>query len=164
MQARLPLRPARNLDALRLPAGENIAAEPRPVDERFRRGADGLKPLQAKRQRSGEILRQRLFVLVLLRQQQARFEIGEPGRHHQIIGGELEAQIARRLDESEILLGQSQNRNLGEIDLLAARQLQQKIERALKAIDIDKERRFACRSLLLEGEISLPDQTLALRF
>ena len=76
------------------------------------------------------------------RQQQARFEVGEPRRHHQIIGGELEPQLARRLDEGEILVGERQDRNLGEVDLLLARQRQQQIERAFEALDVDDQRRL----------------------
>ena len=46
------------------------------------------------------------------RQQQPRFQIGEPRRHHQIVGGKLEAQLPRLLDEGEILVGQRQDRDL----------------------------------------------------
>ena len=66
------------------------------------------------------------------RQQQPRFQVGEPRRHHEIVGGKLEAELSRRLDEREILVGQRQDRDLGEIDLLLARQRQQQVERAFK--------------------------------
>ena len=59
---------------------------------------------------------------VALGQQQARFEIGEPRRHHQIVGGELEPHAARFLDEDEILVGQRQDGDLREVDLLLARE------------------------------------------
>ena len=74
------------------------------------------------------------------RQQQARFQIGEPRRHHQIIGGELEPQFARLFDEGEILIGQRQDRDFREIDLLLARERQQKVERTFKTLDVDDER------------------------
>ena len=77
-----------------------------------------------------------------LRQQQPRFQIGEPRRHHQIVGGELEPQLPRLLDEGEVLLGQRQDRNLGEIDLLLAGQRQQQVERAFEALDVDDQRRL----------------------
>ena len=84
---------------------------------------------------------------VRLRQQQARFQIGKPRRHHQIIGGELQPQFARRLDEGEILVGQRQDGDLGEIDLLLARQRQQKVERTLKALDVDDQRGLVVAAL-----------------
>ena len=81
------------------------------------------------------------------RQQQARLEIGEPRRHHEIVGGKFEPQLARLLDEGEILVGERQDRDLREIDLLLARERQQQIERAFEALDIDDQR------LLVGGEI-----------
>ena len=82
---------------------------------------------------------------MLLRQQQPRFQVGEPRRHHQVIGGEFEPHFARRLDEGEVLVGKRENGNLGEIDLLLARQRQQQIERAFEALDIDDQRRLVGR-------------------
>jgi hypothetical protein len=78
-------------------------------------------------------------------QQQARLQERQPGRHDEIIGGEFEANFSRGLDENQILIGQRQDRNLGEIDLLLPRQRQQQIERALIALDIDDQRRLAIR-------------------
>ena len=43
----------------------------------------------------------------------------------------------------QILVGQRQDRNLGEIDLLLPRQRQQQIERAFIALDVDDQRRLA---------------------
>ena len=90
-----------------------------------------------------------------LGQQQARFQIGEPGRHHEVVGGELEAQLARLLDEDEVLLGQRQDRDAVEVDLLPPRKLEQEVERALEAVDVDMQGRLAGRALgklqILEG-------------
>src|SRR6185312_10448246 len=65
---------------------------------------------------------------------------GEPRRHHQIVGSQFEIHLLRGLDELEILVGQFQDRDLGDVDLLVARQRQEKIERALETIDLDEER------------------------
>ena len=89
-------------------------------------------------------------VFLVLGQQQARFEIGEPRRHHEVIGCDLELQLLRFGDEGQILLDERQNRNLGEVDFLRARQRQQQIERALKAVDVDDEG-FARRRHILEA-------------
>src|SRR4029453_9880648 len=45
-------------------------------------------------------------------------------------------------DEGEILVGERQDRDLGEIDLLVARQRQQQVERAFEALDVDHQRRL----------------------
>ena len=71
------------------------------------------------------------------RQQQPRFQVSEPRRHDEVVGGELDPQPARRLDESEVLLGERQDRDLCEIDLLVARKLEQKVERTFEAGDVD---------------------------
>ncbi len=80
-----------------------------------------------------------------LGQQQAGFEVGEPCRHDQIIGGDLETQAVLRGDEGEILVGQGQDRQLGEIDLLLARQGEQEVDRPLIAVEIEEERRLLAR-------------------
>src|SRR5262249_39695357 len=69
-------------------------------------------------------------------------QIGEPCRHYQIIGGEFQAHLARLLDEGEVLIGQRENGNFSEIDLLLTRQREQKIERAFKALDVHHQRRL----------------------
>ncbi len=49
-------------------------------------------------------------------------------------------QLARLFDEFQVLLGQLQDRDLAQIDLLRARQGQQQVERPLEAVDIDDQR------------------------
>ena len=51
---------------------------------------------------------------------------------------------------TQVLVGQRQNGNLGEIDLLLPRQRQQQVERALIALDVDDQRR------LVVGELGGP--------
>ena len=109
--------------------------------------ADRFEMLQSGGEIGGEIRGRRLLAFRRLRQQQARFEIGEPGRHHQIIGGDLDLELARLLDEGEILVGERQDRNAREIDLLVAGERQQEIERAFEAVDVDHERRLVERAL-----------------
>ena len=89
-----------------------------------------------------------LTIFGLFGQQEARFEKGEPGGHHQIIGGELQPHLAGGFDEGEILLGQRQNGNAREINLLAAGKLQQEVERPLESVNVDEEGfLFAVRSV-----------------
>src|SRR5262245_45235955 len=86
-------------------------------------------------------------------QQEARLEIGEPGGHHEIIGGEFEAQLPRRLDERQILVGKRQNRDLGEIHLLLARKHKQQVKRTLETLDVDNHRRLSRAAVGAEGGI-----------
>ena len=118
--------------------------------------ADRFEPAQPLRQRVRHVLGAQPVGLVLLGQQQARFQVGEPRRHHQVIGGKLQAQLSRRFDEGEILVGKREDRDFGEIDFLLARQREQKIEWALKTLDVDDQRRLvggAFRQIALELQI-----------
>jgi len=81
----------------------------------------------------------RLVILRRLRQQKARFQIGEPGRHHQIVGGDLEAQLALPSDKVEVLIGEGQDRDFGEIDLLFAGQREQQIDRPFVPVEVEHE-------------------------
>jgi hypothetical protein len=79
------------------------------------------------------------------RQQQSRFQIRQPRRHHEIIGGQFEPDFPGLLDEHQILISERQDRNLGEIDFLLSRQRQQQVERTLIALDVDDQRRLVGR-------------------
>src|SRR5262249_53901681 len=96
--------------------------------------------LQLEGQPRGKLFARRFGVAGLgLWQKQARLQIGEPSRHDEIIGGQLEPEPPRLADKSQILVGERQNGDLLEVDLLRARQRQQQIERSLEAFDIDDE-------------------------
>ena len=61
-----------------------------------------------------------------------RLEIGEPRRHHEIIGGDLEPEAARRGDEGEILVGQLQDRDLASRSTFCSRaSVEQHVDRPL---------------------------------
>jgi hypothetical protein len=98
-------------DAFGIAARKDIALELRPVHQPVRRFANGFQPAQAVGERGGHFLRARSIRRRWLRQQQARFQIGEPRRHHEIVAGELQADLSRCLDEGEILVGQRQDGN-----------------------------------------------------
>jgi hypothetical protein len=53
-------------------------------------------------------VRARLHLRVL-GQEQARFEVSEPGRHHEIVGRHLEAEPPGVRDECQILLDQRED-------------------------------------------------------
>ena len=132
-------------DGFRIAARENVALQLRAVHQPVRRFANGLKPAQPVGQRGCHFLSARPVGGRGFRQQQPRLQKCQPCRHDQIIGGELQANFSCRLDEHQILIGERQNRNLGEIDFLLPRQRQQQVERALIALDVDNQRRLAVR-------------------
>ncbi len=109
-----------------------------------------LQPFQLKRQMRGQLLARRALFGRIGRQQQARLQEGQPGGHDQVIRRQFDAQPLGGLDEAQVLLGQLQNRDLPQIDLLRPRQGQQQVQRALEAIDIDDKRLAA--ALFLGGE------------
>ncbi|MNX96116.1 hypothetical protein D3C86_1284180 [compost metagenome] len=75
----------------------------------------------------------------MLRNEELGFEEGEPCRHHEIIGRQFDAHAARAFHELQILFGERQHRNARQIDLLRARKMQEKIERAFETRDIDDQ-------------------------
>ncbi len=130
-------------DGLGIAARKDVALQLRAIHQPVRRFSDRFKPPQPVGERGRHLFRARPVGRGGLGQQQPRFQVGKPGRHHEIIGREFEADFSRRFDELQILVGQRQNRNLGEIDLLLPRQREQQIERALIALDVDDQRRLA---------------------
>ena len=111
------------------------------------RFANGLQPAQPVGECGRHLLGARSVRRCRFGQQQPRFQEREPGRHHEVIGSQFEADLSRGLDERQVLIGQRQDRNLGEIDLLLPRQRQEQVERTLIAFDVDHERRLAIGDL-----------------
>src|SRR5580692_3135608 len=153
VERRRPFRMFYLGDRLGRAALENLTAELRPVEQLLGDIADDFEPAQPLRQRIGHVFGAQPIGRMLLRQQQARFQISEPRRHHQIIGGKLQAQLSRRFDEGEVLVGQREDGDFGQVDFLLAREREQEIERALKTLDVDDQRRLiggSLRQLALE--------------
>ena len=125
-------------------SGAPRAKTSRPIRGRLISSSAARRICSSSTQASRERVREpsRVLRLRLRRngEQEPRFQVGEPCGHDEVIGGELEPQFARGLDESEILVGEFEDRNADEIDLLAARELQQQVERTFEAVEIDLER------------------------
>ena len=126
-------------DRLRPAAGEHVAAEAVAVDQSGRRLAHRFQPAQPEGKLGGQFLAGRL-VAGDLRQQQLRFQVRQPCRHHEVVGGDFKAKVADVLDVGEVLLGQRQDRDAGEVDLLGAGKREQKVERPLEPVDVDHQR------------------------
>jgi len=70
------------------------------------------------------------------------FEIGEPSRHDEIVGRQLQPAAACRLHERKILIGELKNRNLRDVHLLIARKSEKQIERPFEAVELDNQHVF----------------------
>ena len=101
--------------------------------------SDSLQMLQPPRERQRHLFAARPLVRVFFGQKQARFQVGKPCRHHEIVGRDLKPKASGRLNEGKVLLGERQNGDLREVNLLVARKLKKEIERPLEPSDIDDE-------------------------
>ena len=129
-----------DLDRLRAPARKNVDPEPRPAQQLPARLAHGLQPAQLEGQPGRQILGRGLVRRSRLRrQQQPRLQVGEPGGHHQVLGRQLQIGMAHRGDEVQVLLGEADDGDLGQVHLLLARERQQQVQRPLEALEIDDE-------------------------
>ena len=84
-------------------------------------------------------LRARILPAVLLRaarQQHLRLEAHQPAGHVEVVGGLVEAELVDGLEE---LVGDPRDRNVGDLELLFAQQVQQQIERAGERVELDDE-------------------------
>ena len=115
-------------------AQEDVAADPVAAEQPRAGLAHRVEPLEPQLQPQRDFFRARVLLRVL-GQQQAGFEISEPRRHHEIIGGDLQLQRPRFGEIGQILLDQLQDRDLREIDLLRAREVEQQVERPLPAVE-----------------------------
>lgn len=134
-------------------AHEDIAAEAIAVDEAVCRLAHGFEAFQAEGERCCQLLAGRAVILGLLGNEQLRLEIGKPGCHDEVIGCKLDADTPGAFDEQQILLGERQHRNARQIDLLVAGEIEQQVERAFEAGDVDHQRRLMAGAL---GTVILP--------
>ena len=74
------------------------------------------------------------------RQQHARFDLGEHCSHEQIFAGQLELQLGHDLDVLHVLPRDLGDRNVENVEILAADQIQQQIERAFEGFEEDLQR------------------------
>ncbi|CAA7613980.1 hypothetical protein MTBLM5_120102 [Magnetospirillum sp. LM-5] len=130
-----------HLDSFRFAAGEEMPAQLRPAHQGGAGTLHRFQPAQAEGQDFRHLGGGRLLARLGLGfgQQQARLQIGQPRRHHQIFGGQVQMMLADAGDEFQILVGQLQDRQLGKIDLLLARQGQQNVQRPLESVEIQQQ-------------------------
>ena len=74
------------------------------------------------------------------RQQHARFDLGERRRHQQVFAGQLELQHLHELDVTGVLSRDLGDRDVQNVEVLPADQIEQQIERALEGLEKHLER------------------------
>jgi hypothetical protein len=103
--------------------------------------AHRIQPPEPERQPASHRFRVDVVLVLLVgRKKQFRFEIGEPRRHQQVVSRQIDLAVLRLVNIGEVLVGQLQDRDLREIDLVPPRQLQQQVERPLESVEVDAER------------------------
>ncbi len=80
------------------------------------------------------------FLARRARQQHARLDLGQDRGHHQVFGGQLEAQLLHRLDVVDVLAGDLGDRDVEDVQVLPADQVQQQVERAFEGLEDDFQR------------------------
>ena len=79
-------------------------------------------------------------LLLVLREQHRRFQIGEPRSHHEIVRRQLQLQRLGPLDIGDVLVDQREDRDALEIDLLPPREIEQQVDRPFPPVEIEIER------------------------
>ena len=74
------------------------------------------------------------------RQQQARLDLHQHRRHHQVLGGELEVGRAHRLDVLQVLARERRHRDVEDVEVFLADQVQKQVEGALEGLEHDLQR------------------------
>ena len=147
----VPHGAAHDDDAFGLATSEDVLAELRTGHQARARLLHGFEPAQLPLQRVGHLLAGRFLAGRRLGQQQARLEIGEPCRHHEIVGRELEPYPTRLRDVRPVLVDQRHHRDAAEIDLLVAGKREQQVERAFEAFEVDDQLPLARRDHVGSG-------------
>ena len=58
-------------------------------------------------------------------------------RHHQELTGDVEIQVLHQLDVVEVLLGDQRDRDVVDVHLVLANEVQEQIERPLEGVELD---------------------------
>ena len=131
-------------DQFRHAARKHVAAEPVAVDQPSRCVAHGFQPLQPELQHRRQFLAAFAVVAGLLGDQQLRLEEGQPRRHDQIVGGELEPAAARAVSTKARYCSTSARIEMRARSTFWLRaRCSKQVERAFEAGDVDDQRWIA---------------------
>ncbi len=113
---------------------EHVALEPRHRVQLLRCALEAFVFLQPADQLCARIV----FVFEVEarpRQQHARLDLGEQRGHHEILGGEFPLQRGHQLDVLHVLAGDLGDFDVEDVEVLAADQIQQQIERTFERLE-----------------------------
>ena len=123
-------------------AGEHVAPRDRQRVELRRRALEALVLDEPADQRLARVLALlvlagRLLLARRRRQQLAALEPRQRRRHHQVVARDLEVQRSHEVEVLEVLLGHERDRDVEDVELVPAHQVQQQVERPLEQLERD---------------------------
>jgi hypothetical protein len=77
------------------------------------------------------------------RQQQLRLDVGKRGRHHEVLGGNVELHQLHDREILQVFLGQEANGDVEDVQLVLLAKVQQQIERSLELRELHRPCRCA---------------------
>src|SRR2546422_578103 len=113
---------------------DHVAADLRQLVERAGGLLDSLVLEQPPHQLGARVLLRRLERR-RPRQQQARLDLHQHRRHHQVLGGELQVLRAHDLDVLEVLARERRHRDVEDVEVFLADQVQQQVERPFEGLE-----------------------------
>ena len=113
---------------------------------------------QAAHQFGARVLGFLAIVLLLGRQQHARLDLDEHGRHQQVLGRQLEVAAADFVDIAHVLARHVQHGNVEDVEVLLADQVQQQVQRPFEGFEEDLQRIGRDVQVLRQGEQRLAVQ------
>ena len=133
---------------------EQVALQPRQIVQVLRRLLEAFvfhQPADQLGARVTLVLRRGLGA----RQEHARLDLGQHGGHHQILGGQFEAQLRHQLHVLHVLVGDDGDRDMEDIQVLALDQVQQQVQRPLEGVEKDLQGIRRDVEVLRQGQVGL---------
>jgi len=143
-----------DLQLLRFATTEEILPHLRQAAELVSGLLHRLQSLKLEFQRSSHFRTARFFFTVGIRKKEAGLQVSEPGRHHEIVGRQLQSKTPRLAHEFQVLIRQLEDGDILEIDFLIPRQLEKRINGTFIAFQVDtKALPFRDETFLLIFEV-----------
>ena len=121
-------------------ANEDVPPQHRPLAQARRRLLEPLVLDQAPGQLLAHDLGVFLFLLVpVARQQRLGLDVDQGGSHHQEIARDLEVQRLHQVEVGQVLLGDLRDRDVVDVELLVADQVEQDVEGALEDVEAQRD-------------------------
>ncbi len=123
-------------------AGEGVPVEPRAIPELTSHVLVLLVLEEAAHQLRPRIGFEEVAVLTVLRrrvrwQEHLRLDVGECRRDDEILADHVDVERAHHVEVLEILLGDEAHRDVQDVELVLANQVEQQVERALEDVQLE---------------------------